>query len=194
MFFLVLRRTLNRGWRSGLISGLGIASGDAIYAAIAAFGVVAVINLLVSERRWIGLAGGLAIAAIGIRTLVRSYAHPAPAPKGKGDSVGRKGQGEVQSPLSDYGSTLGLTLSNPPTILSFIAVFAGLGVHISTGWQPAAALVVGVMLGSALWWAILTMVVAQFRGRISSEAARAISVATGLALIVFGVLITLQSL
>src|SRR5437868_5331600 len=56
MFFLVLRRTLARGWRSGLVSGFGVATGDATYAALAAFGVAAVTNILVGQRRWIGLA------------------------------------------------------------------------------------------------------------------------------------------
>src|ERR1700730_5819369 len=79
IFFLVLRRTLARGWRSGFVSGLGVATGDASYAALAAFGVAAVTTVLVAERRWIGLVGGVAIALIGIRAL-RSP-HPDPAPR-----------------------------------------------------------------------------------------------------------------
>src|SRR4029077_11459815 len=69
IFFLVLRRTLAKGWRSGLVSGLGVATGDATYAALAAFGVAAVTTLLIAERRWIGLVGGIAIALIGLRAL-----------------------------------------------------------------------------------------------------------------------------
>ena len=71
VFFLVLRRTLARGWRSGFISGLGVATGDAAYAALAAFGVAAVTTMLLAERRWIGLTGGLAIALIGIALSIR---------------------------------------------------------------------------------------------------------------------------
>src|SRR5437763_16786534 len=69
MSFLVLRRTLARGWRSGLISGLGIATGDAIYAAIAAFGVVGLVNILIGQRRWIGLVGGIESVVGGIRAV-----------------------------------------------------------------------------------------------------------------------------
>ena len=69
IFFLVLGRTLAGGLRNGLISGLGVATGDATYAALAAFGVAAVTTFLIAERRWIGLVGGIAIALIGIRTL-----------------------------------------------------------------------------------------------------------------------------
>jgi threonine/homoserine/homoserine lactone efflux protein len=87
-----------------------------------------------------------------------------------------------------------LTLGNPPTILSFTAVFAGLGVHVASGWQPAIALVIGVMLGSLLWWVLLTALVAVLRTRISASMTRLISLVSGLALIVFGALISLQSL
>src|SRR5213593_4116981 len=69
IFVLVLRRTLARGWRSGLVSGLGVATGDAIYAALAAFGVAVVTNFLIGQGRWIGLLGGIALLVIGLRTL-----------------------------------------------------------------------------------------------------------------------------
>jgi putative LysE/RhtB family amino acid efflux pump len=247
MFFLVLRRTLARGWRSGLASGLGVATGDAIYAAIAAFGVVAVINILISQRRWIGLVGGIAIVLIGVHGIGVHIPPPRPSPQGGGRNYsvtgppqggernysgtdpprgggrnysvtdpprggGRNysvadppqgGGGDYSVPdpphkgegtFRDYVSTIGLTLSNPPTILSFLAVFAGLGVHVGTGWQPAVALVAGVTLGSALWWVLLTALIAIARRRISASLTRTIAVIAGVALIVFGGLITLQAL
>ncbi|HVS07393.1 MAG TPA: LysE family transporter, partial [Candidatus Dormibacteraeota bacterium] len=87
IFFLVLRRTLSRGWRSGLVCGLGVATGDAIYAGLAAFGVAAITNVLLGQGRWIGLVGGVAIALIGVRTL-RSDPHPGPPPQvGEGNSI-----------------------------------------------------------------------------------------------------------
>src|SRR5919108_46793 len=78
MFVLVLRRTLERGWRNGLSSGFGIATGDAIYAALAAFGVAAITSLLIAQRRWIGLAGGIALALIGLRALLNPPPRPSP--------------------------------------------------------------------------------------------------------------------
>ena len=84
IFVLVLRRTLARGWRSGLISGLAVATGDAIYAALAA-----ITAFLIAERRWIGLAGGIAIGLIGLRTLFsRQGPHPNPRPTGGGREKG----------------------------------------------------------------------------------------------------------
>lgn len=180
MFFLVLRRTLEGGWARGAVSGLGIATGDGIYAIVAAFGVSAALNLLVAQRRWIGFIGGIAILALGIRTLLRSPL-PGASPR-------------VAEGIWPYFSTLGLTLANPPTVLSFLAVFAGLGVRIHSGWAPSAALVVGVTLGSVSWWLLLTGTIASLRQRISSRVVRAIGLVSGLALIGFGGLITLQSL
>ncbi|TMF24506.1 MAG: LysE family translocator [Chloroflexi bacterium] len=168
--FLVLRRTLARGWRSGLVSGLGVATGDAIYAALAAFGVAVVTNVLISQRRWIGLLGGIALVVIGLRTISQNPP-PRSSPK-----------------RADYASMVALTLTNPPTILSFSAVFAGLGLRVEAGWLPAIGLVVGVMLGSALWWVVMTGLVSALRDRMTPAVTHAIRLASGLALIGFGVL------
>ena len=168
--FLVLRRTLARGWRSGLVSGLGVATGDAIYAALAAFGVAVVTNVLISQRRWIGLLGGIALVVIGLRTISQNPP-PRSSPK-----------------RADYASMVALTLTNPPTILSFSAVFAGLGLRVEAGWLPAIGLVVGVMLGSALWWVVMTALVSALRDRVTPAVTHAIRIASGLALIGFGVL------
>jgi threonine/homoserine/homoserine lactone efflux protein len=182
IFFLVLRRTLARGWRSGLVSGLGVATGDATYAAIAAFGVVAVTNLLIGQRRWIGLAGGFAIALIG--TLALRGPHPDPPPEGEGNmQAGNLQEGK------EFVSMVVLTLSNPSTILSFTAVFAGLGIHVTGGWGPALALVVGVWLGSLAWWLVLTGVVSRLREQLTPATIRIFGTVSGVALLGFGVVI-----
>ena len=178
IFFLVLRRTLARGWRSGLISGVGVATGDAIYAALAAFGVGAVTNLLVAERRWISLVGGIGLVIIGVRTIVGRSSPTLPT---RGRDV------------STYVSTVALTLSNPATILSFAAVFAGLGLRVSSGWPSASALVVGVMLGSVLWWVVLTAIVAAARERLTAPITRAIAVVSGVAIVAFGAAIVVAA-
>jgi threonine/homoserine/homoserine lactone efflux protein len=185
IFFLVLRRTLSRSWRSGLVCGLGVATGDAIYAGLAAFGVAAITNALLGQRRWIGLVGGVAIALIGVQTLIRDP-NPNPAP--------RAVEGNPFHLAGAYGSMVALTLGNPATILSFIAVFAGFGIRLGAGWQPAVALVAGVMLGSALWWIGLTAVVSLVRQRLTAGITRGIGIVAGLALIGFGTLAAFSSL
>jgi threonine/homoserine/homoserine lactone efflux protein len=105
IFFLVLRRTLARGWRSGFVSALGVATGDATYAALAANGVAAVTTVLLAEPRWIGLLGGIAISLIGLRTL-RERPLPDPPPQaGEGKwragsaSESRRRSSEARPPL-----------------------------------------------------------------------------------------------
>src|ERR1700726_4455809 len=185
LFFLVLRRTLARGWRSGFVSGLGVATGDASYAALAAFGVAAVTTVLVAERRWIGLVGGGAIALIGLQ----GFRPPPPAPRpqaGEGD-VG-KGGGRDARGRRDYFSILARTLSNPSTILSFTAVFAGLGLHVAGGRGPAVALVVGVWLGAVVWWGLLAGAASRLRERLTPSIIRGFGLVSGIALVAFGVI------
>jgi threonine/homoserine/homoserine lactone efflux protein len=190
IFFLVLRRTLARGWRSGLVSGLGVATGDATYAAIAAFGVAAVTTFLIAERRWIGLVGGIAITLIGALALKRPLPKPPPrAGEGNRKLAGQgKLQGGNQQGGRDYFSILALTLSNPSTILSFTAVFAGLGLHVAGGWKSALALVVGVWLGSVVWWSLLTGGASRLRERLTPSIIRGFGLASGIALVAFGVI------
>jgi threonine/homoserine/homoserine lactone efflux protein len=196
MFVLVLRRTLAQGKRSGLIAGLGIASGDAIYAALAAFGVAAVTDILIGQRRWFALAGGVVLAAIGARALLaKERPPPRPSPEaGEEDSEPRERRREKSRGISEYGSMVALTLGNPPTILSFTAVFAGLGLRVGSGWAVSAALVVGVTLGSAVWWVIVTLIASLIRERVTRALMRGIGTASGLILVAFGLVIAAQAL
>ena len=183
IFFLVLRRTLARSWLNGFVSGLGVATGDAIYAALAAFGITAITSVLISERRWIGLLGGIAIVVVGARIVLQGP-HPDLPPKGEGKE---DGEGSERSQHAGaYLSILALTLSNPPTILSFAAVFAGLGLHVATGWLPAVLLVIGVFLGSAAWWLILTGLVSCLRARVTPRMTQGIGDVAGVLLVAFG--------
>jgi len=144
MSILCIHRTLNFGQRYGMISGLAIATADAVYGSIAAFGVTVISSFLVSQQIWIRLIGGLFLVYLGIKTILTRPA---------------EGSASVHanSFFGAYASTLLLTLTNPLTILSFAAIFAGLGVGGSKNAGLAALLVVaGVFLGSTLWWCLLT--------------------------------------
>jgi threonine/homoserine/homoserine lactone efflux protein len=169
---LCIRRTLMDGPLVGFISGLGAATADAFYGALAAFGLTALTGLLISLRVPIGLAGGAFLAWLGLRTIRSRPVQAADAPTRPGL-------------VSAYLSTLGLTLTNPATILSFGAVFVGLGA-VEGGFGGALSLVVGVGLGSAGWWAVLAAGVAALRGRMSPRAIRAVNVVSGAMLMAFG--------
>jgi threonine/homoserine/homoserine lactone efflux protein len=171
---LTIRRTLAHGQVYGLVSGLGVATADASYAGIAAFGLTAVSGLLISGRVALGLVGGLIIVAIGIRT-IRS--HPGEA----ASSTERPGLAAA------YGSIYALTMTNPMTILSFAAVFAGFGFAAgATSFLDAAILTLGVWAGSSLWWVVLTTVVGWLRGRASTRGLVWVNRISGSALVAFG--------
>jgi len=164
---LCIRRTLAEGQSVGLVSGLGVATADATYGAIAAFGLTAITDLLVDGRRVLGVVGGLFLLWLAWRTF-----RAVPGTAVVEGPAGRRGL------ASAYLSTLGLTLANPMTILSFLALFVGLGV---TGGDITGAtiLTIGVFVGSAAWWVVLTTFVAALRSRITPAWLRRVNIASG---------------
>jgi threonine/homoserine/homoserine lactone efflux protein len=171
---LVIRRTLAEGRIVGLASGLGVATADGTYGAIAAFGLGAITRVLADARPVLGLVGGLFLLGLAWTTARAAPHDPASAPVRRGGLAGA------------YLSILGLTLTNPMTILSFGALFAGLGVtgDDATG---AALITIGVLLGSSAWWLVLTSIVSALRTRVTTAWIRRINVASGLAIGAFAV-------
>jgi threonine/homoserine/homoserine lactone efflux protein len=172
---LVIRRTLAAGPRTGFASGLGAATADAAYGSIAALGLTAAKDALVAHADLLRLGGGLFLCGFGIRTLLARPATSAAA------------EGEAPRLWVAYGSTLLLTITNPMTILSFAAAFAGLGLTNGVAGPAAGlSLVTAVFLGSMLWWALLSGGVGLLRGSIGVGALRAVNWVAGLLLVGFG--------
>ena len=169
---LVIRRTLTEGGAVGIASGLGAATADATYAGVAAFGLTAAADLLVAERRPLGLAGGLVLVVLAMRMLRARPAVAAQAGPGRGLA-------------GAYATTVGLTITNPATILSFAAAFVGFGL-IGHGGPGAAALVLGVFAGSAAWWAVLVVAMVAMRGRIGPTGLRRTGIASALLIAALG--------
>jgi threonine/homoserine/homoserine lactone efflux protein len=149
---LCIHRTLHRGFWYGLVTGMGAATADALYGSVAAFGLTLVTSLLVSWQGWIHLLGGLFLIYLGIRTMLTGPSSHTASTRAGGF-------------FGAYASTFILTLTNPTTILSFIAIFAGLGVGSGHDSTLAALLVLGVFLGSALWWLLLSGGISLLRTR-----------------------------
>jgi threonine/homoserine/homoserine lactone efflux protein len=158
---LVIQRTLQRGRAVGLATGLGAAAADAVYGAVGAFGVAWLIASLASARRPLAVAGGGFLLWLAWRTW--RTAPPERAAEAKGGA----------GLLPAFAGTFLLTLSNPATILSFIAVFgvlAGQGAPVSP-WL----MIAGVGLGSALWWLLLTAGVSRLHARLGTRARQLIN-------------------
>lgn len=171
---LCIRRTLTEGRISGLISGLGAASADAIYGCIAGFGLTLISGLLVSHQLGLRLIGGCFLIYLGIKTFLAKPATEAATATGKGLA-------------GAYFSTLLLTITNPMTIIAFAAVFAGLGFATpSHHYLDAGILVLGVFLGSALWWLLLSAGVSLLRSKLNSNRLQWINRLCGLIILIFG--------
>ncbi|HSN76196.1 MAG TPA: LysE family translocator [Anaerolineae bacterium] len=190
---LVIRRTLTEGRLAGVVSGLGAATADGIYGFIAAFGLTFISVLLISQQAWIRLIGGLFLLYLGVKTLRAPVAERPAAGFDTAQTgfdtapVGTPTQPTGGGLLGNYASTFVLTLTNPLTILSFAAVFAGLGVGATSGdYFSATVLVLGVFLGSALWWLVLSTAVSLLRSRVSPSGLRWVNRVSGLIILGFG--------
>ena len=173
---LCLRRTLAGGRLYGLVAGLGAATADAAYGLVAGLGLTLAAGGLTSQGDWLRPLGGVFLCYLGVRTALSVPASQAAAVTGRG-LVGA------------YVSTLALTLTNPLTILSFAAVFAGLGLAGGARTSGAAVLLVaGVFCGSAAWWLLLVMVVGQLRGRVGPRLLRWVNRVAGIVMLGFGLL------
>jgi threonine/homoserine/homoserine lactone efflux protein len=153
---LVIQRTLQRGSVVGLATGLGAAAADALYGAIGAFGVASVIDALTGARVPLALGGGAFLLWLAWR-IWRSPPTDHAAQARSGDNL-----------LQCFSGTFVLTLANPATIFSFIAVFGTLGARMSviSPWT----MIAGVLAGSALWWLLLSAIVGRLRTRFDARA------------------------
>lgn len=174
---LCIRRTLAEGRARGLATGLGAATADAVYGMIAGFGLTLISAWLLGGLFWLRLVGGLFLCWLGWRTA------SAPPARQAATAADRRGL------VGAYLSTFVLTLTNPATILSFVAIFAGLGLAGARDTGAAVALVAGVFLGSAAWWLLLTGGIGLFRARLNEQALRWINRLAGAGIILFGLVI-----
>lgn len=172
---LCVRRTLAKGVLFGFVSGLGAATADGIYGAIAGMGFTFLATALISHEVWIRLLGGVFLCWLGIATLL-SKPHEDDASTTEDYLLGA------------FASTMLLTLTNPMTVLSFTAIFGGLGVGRTEGnYGSAGLLVLGVFVGSAVWWLALSATVGRFRSRLNRRALQWVNWLAGGTIAVFGV-------
>ena len=177
---LCIRRTLAEGRAVGFASGLGAATADAIYGCIAGFGLTLVTRFLMDQQVWLRLFGGAFLCYLGVKTVLSRPADQAASAKGSGLA-------------GAYGSTFLLTLTNPMTILSFAAVFAGLGLASAGGsYASAGILVSGVFTGSALWWLMLSGGVSLLRGKFDARRLEWVNRISGAIIAGFGVVALLS--
>lgn len=173
---LCIRTSITQGRLRGLASGLGAATADAAYGLVAALGLTAVTQLLLAHRAAIQIVGGAFLVFLGVKL---AFARP---------PINTAADHKRGSPHGAYATTFLLTMANPATILSFIGIFAGLGISVDRSGSTAAVLLVtGVFFGSAFWWVLLSAGASWLGGKLHPERLRLINVFSGIAIAVFGV-------
>jgi len=170
---LCIRKTLTEGRLRGLVIGLGAATADLLYACIAAFGLTVISDTLNSQRIWIRLVGGALLLFLGVRIF---RAQP------KDPKIHINGTGMLRS----YLTTIFLTLTNPVTIFAFIAIFAALGLAEGLSYLSATLLVLGVFIGSTLWFVLLSSGVTLFRNKLDINGLRWVNKIAGVLIIISG--------
>jgi threonine/homoserine/homoserine lactone efflux protein len=178
---LCINRTINKNFAAGFASGLGAATADLIYGLIAGLGLTAISDFLINQKFWIQAIGLVFLVYIAIKTLMKKEKDI------EFNSLADKGL------LKDYLSTLLLTITNPMTILFFIAVFASLGLSKTiNGFYPVIQLLLGVFIGSGIWWMFLCVLTNKLKKTINKKVLRKIDLISGILILFFGLLILID--
>jgi len=173
---LCIRRTLEYGRFVGFVSGLGAATADALYGLMAGLGLTIISNFLLGQQWYLQIIGSIFLCYLGVKIFISTPSQ---------DSAKAKGN----KPFKAYISTFLLTITNPVTILSFIAIFSGLGMNSNDTTSFGFLLVLGVFLGSALWWLLLSSIAGIIANKMKSKSfsMKLINRFSGVILLLFGI-------
>lgn len=171
---LCIKKSLHQGFQAGVIAGLGAAIADTVYGIIAGFGLTFVTNFIEEHISWVKLFGGIILVLVGLKIYIK-----------------KTEQFNTQKDKTDNFHTLIttfiLTLTNPLTMLAFIAIFAGLGLgYDGNNYLNATYLISGVFLGAFLWWVSLSGLVSVLHKKIDETLLVRINHYSGLAIMLFG--------
>jgi threonine/homoserine/homoserine lactone efflux protein len=177
---LCVHRTLRHGRLAGLVAGLGAAAGDAVYGAVAAFGLTLVSEWLLQHEQIVRIVGGGFLLFLSARMLLARPAPPA------ADEAAKVARAEDAGLLQAFWMTFALTITNPITIIAFFGIFAAAGTgDLADHRSLAAILVAGVFAGSALWWLILAGGAGLIRERLEAGGMRWVTLISGVLILGF---------
>ena len=172
---LCIQRTINRGFFSGLVTGIAAAFADILYAIIAGFGVSVIADFLEVNQLVIRIIGGIIVTSLGIRIYISNPAKQY-----------RRQKTQKRTYISDFISGFLITITNPIVIIVFGAVFASLGLDKAESGKSVVITILGVFTGAVGWWFSLTILVNIFRDKINFRKLWWINKITGVLVVVFG--------
>ncbi|MEI6679629.1 MAG: LysE family transporter [Mariniphaga sp.] len=154
---LCIKRTVNKNWKSGFSSGLGIAASDAIYAIIAGFSLTIIINFISNYEIYFKILGTSMMVFLGLYIFMSNPAKEIQKFKQKGTSY-----------LQDFLTAFLLTITNPLSVFVFIAIFTSYSVVLQLSQLFEALLIIGgIFVGGASWWFILTGLAYLFKHKLT---------------------------
>lgn len=179
---LCVRHSLLGGMMCGLASGMGVALADAIYGAIAGFGVSIITSFLIANQTLFHIFGAIFLLYLGFSTFFGKKEYELEGDKNTAASKGRV-----------FFTTFILTLTNPMTFISFTGIYAGLGI----GYENVLSSIVmtwGVFIGSAAWWLILSFSLSFLRKKMNYKPTRILNRISGGFFLVFGGIATISAI
>ncbi len=179
---LCIQRTIGKGYRSGLLGGLGAAFADTLYAIVAGFGVSVIINTLIKIRKWIQIGGSIIFMFLAYKVF---YTNPA--------IQVRKSRHQKHHPLEDFMTTFLLTFSNPTPVFVFMAAFAGFIVDEEINYHDIILSIIGVFIGCLSWWGILVSIVNLFRNKIRLRHLLWVNKVTGVIVFIFAIVLLIEA-
>ena len=179
---LCIQRTIGKGYRSGLLGGLGAACADLIYALIAGFGISVVVDLLLQARMWIQIGGAVIFMLLAYKVFNTNPAIQA-----------RKSRNQRRRPLEDFITTFLLTFSNPTPVFIFMAAFAGFVFSEEVNHRNIILSIIGVFAGCLAWWVALISIVNLFRNKIRLRHLLMVNRITGIIVFVFAVILLVEA-
>ena len=178
---MCVRRTLTRGMAAGYSTGLGASIADALCGIVAAYGISFIADAILEYQFWFRLTGGIVLCVVAMRTFVSN-------------PLERSSNGS-ENIFSDFISAFFVTATNPFTLIAFGVVFAAIGAGVaSEAMEWAQALIVGVFVGAALWWAALAGIASSFRGALSYTGMRWVNRISGSVILISGAVILVGAL
>lgn len=173
---IVIRTALCHDVKVAFFAGLGAVFADVLIAAIAAYGIQSVAHLILDYAKFLQVAGGLFLIVLGIRT---ARTHLAASDLTSGPHSAK------------LGLTFSLSVTNPGLVLGYLAIFSSLSLHLALGTSPyrPAIVVLGIALGSALWWLLLSFFIGRLKTRLGPSMLDRINRWSGILVAAFGFLL-----
>lgn len=178
---MTIQRTLKYGFRAGLLTGFGSSVADCIYASVGTFGLTFVSDFFIRYKMWINIFGSILVMILGLRMILN---------KEETTELQKNAMGSI----SLFFSSFAIGITNPVVIVTFMFIFSYLGISLKVGLFKEIVLIIGVFIGTYIWWLLLSSVVSMIRKKINFNNFYKINRIFGTILILFGVVILVKML